>query len=358
MQEKLAMRTFVLFVAVTALVCAGRVQAANVIWYSFANVDTDIGFIDLLEGAGHNVTRIVEENPLTSPTMTTINSSDLIILARGVNSGSVDNTNMPIWNEQVMVPAVVLSAYLARNNRLGWVTGDGVPDLQEPTPLVAEDPSHPVFNGISFAADGVTMANDFNVVIDRGISTNTSPPVAGGIVIATNPVIADSVSIAEWPEGVTVTDETGQTAVLAAPRYLFNAGSRELDGAGVATAGKLDLTADGQQMFLNLVDYIVGGEPTLPGDFNQDGFVNNMDYDILVDNLGGHLDGPVGRAEGDIDFNGRVDLDDFGKFKELFPGALGQAQAIPEPASVILVASIGALLVLARVLGRRGRLAS
>jgi hypothetical protein len=198
------------------------------------------------------------------------------------------------------------------------------------------------------------MTNDFNVVIDRGISTNTSPPVSGGTVIATNPLIANSVQIAEWPAGVTVTDETSQTAVLAAPRYLINAGSRELDGAGVATAGKLDLTADGQQLFLNFVDYIVGADPAIPGDFNEDGMVNNLDYDILVNNLGGHLDGPVGRAEGDIDFNGRVDLDDFGKFKEIFPGGLGQAQAVPEPASgVTLLASIGAALAVARLRGRR-----
>jgi hypothetical protein len=201
------------------------------------------------------------------------------------------------------------------------------------------------------------MTEDYNIVIDRGISTPTTLPVSGGTVIATSPMIADSVAIAEWPTGVTVTDETGLTAVLAGPRYFFAGGSREAGGAGmgVDTAGKLDLTAAGEQLFLNLVDYIVGAEPTLPGDFNEDGVVNNADYDILVNNLGGHLDGPVGRAEGDIDFNGRVDLDDFGKFKEIFPGGLGQSQAVPEPASGALLAAIGAALAMAH-LRRRWRL--
>jgi hypothetical protein len=79
-----------------------------------------------------------------------------------------------------------------------------------------------------------------------------------------------------------------------------------------------------------------GGAPML-GDFNEDGVVNVMDYNILSDNLAGHLDGPVGREQGDLNFDGDVDLDDFGQFKELFPGAAGQAQGIPEPASVTLL---------------------
>jgi hypothetical protein len=84
------------------------------------------------------------------------------------------------------------------------------------------------------------------------------------------------------------------------------------------------------------------GTSVAPGDFNEDGVVNNADYVILSDNLAGHLDGPVGFEQGDIDFDGDVDLDDFGQFKELFPGALGQAQGVPEPASLALV--IGAII--------------
>ena len=85
---------------------------------------------------------------------------------------------------------------------------------------------------------------------------------------------------------------------------------------------------------------------SLSADGNQDGVVDNDDYVILSDNLAEHLDGTsVGFEQGDIDFDGDVDLDDFGQFKDLFPGALGQSQAIPEPASLTL--AMGALVALA-----------
>lgn len=80
-----------------------------------------------------------------------------------------------------------------------------------------------------------------------------------------------------------------------------------------------------------------GGMPLVPGDFNADGVVTEDDFFILSDNFAGHLDGPVGRAEGDINFDGRVDFDDFSEFKALYPGVVAQATAIPEPAAITLL---------------------
>jgi hypothetical protein len=91
---------------------------------------------------------------------------------------------------------------------------------------------------------------------------------------------------------------------------------------------------------------LIAGKQFTPGDFNGDGNVDGMDFTILSNNLGGHLDGPVGRENGDMNFDGRVDLDDFGLFKGLPAGgaAIGQGQAIPEPSSIVLVCCVlGAL---------------
>lgn len=99
---------------------------------------------------------------------------------------------------------------------------------------------------------------------------------------------------------------------------------------------------------------VMGGSEFILGDFNGDGVVDNGDFVVLSDNLAGQLDGPVTHDQGDIDFDRDVDLDDFGQFKALFAGALGQAQAIPEPASVTLLACIAVVLSLVHV-GRRGK---
>ena len=74
-----------------------------------------------------------------------------------------------------------------------------------------------------------------------------------------------------------------------------------------------------------------------PGDFDGDGLVNFADFLILGNNFLSHLDGPV--TAGDIDFDGDVDLDDFGQFKTLFSQAQGAAVAassVPEPSAAVL----------------------
>lgn len=92
---------------------------------------------------------------------------------------------------------------------------------------------------------------------------------------------------------------------------------------------------------------------TTYGDFNGVGGVTVADFNILANNLATHLDGNfVGHAGGDIDLDGDVDLDDFGAFKQLFPGvvALALGTNVPEPQSVVLlaVATVGGMLMARR----------
>jgi hypothetical protein len=61
-----------------------------------------------------------------------------------------------------------------------------------------------------------------------------------------------------------------------------------------------------------------------------------------------HIWGPIDYKDGDINFDGKVDLSDFGEFKALFPGGVAAATSVPEPSSGALalwvLAGIAALV--------------
>src|SRR5687767_976586 len=152
------------------LLFAGGAQAAQITWYSAtASGGSDEPFISLLQGAGHTVTRFpAVTGDLSDAQIAQLNTADLIIVGRATGSGDFDDlADETNWNQRVTKKLMIMSAYLVRNNRLGWQTTDGVPD-SGPTPLVAADPNHPVFAGVTFQPGGNTTANNYNIQIDRG----------------------------------------------------------------------------------------------------------------------------------------------------------------------------------------------
>ncbi len=64
--------------------------------------------------------------------------------------------------------------------------------------------------------------------------------------------------IAEWQAGATLTHDGGAgTDTLGGHRLVFLTGSREASGITSDTAGLYDLYPDGEQMFLNAVQYML-----------------------------------------------------------------------------------------------------
>ena len=86
-------------------------------------------------------------------------------------------------------------------------------------------------------------------------------------------------------------------------------------------------------------------EDIVVGDFTGDGQINEDDFNTMAANMFGHLDGVTGHENGDLNFDGLIDLSDFHKFVEDFPAAAAAAQGVPEPSSLVLaiVALLGVL---------------
>ncbi|HNU30370.1 MAG TPA: discoidin domain-containing protein [Sedimentisphaerales bacterium] len=257
-------------------------SAANIVWVSFHPADntpssgaagtgfttaTDKGYTDLLKANGYNVTRYVTT---ATPDAALLNAADLVIISRSVGSANYQDAAATTWNTTITAPMVILGGYAIRQSRLGFSTGNTIPDTTGDIRLTAVDPAHQVFAGI--ALTGGAMVNPYAGVMKhpssgatmRGISIVTEAPNANGKVLATvAPGSAHSaigaMVIAEWPAGVTVTHAGGAgTDVLAGPRMVFLTGSRETDGVNSETAGYYDLYPDGAKMFINAVRYMLG----------------------------------------------------------------------------------------------------
>ncbi|MEM6749847.1 MAG: VPLPA-CTERM sorting domain-containing protein, partial [Planctomycetota bacterium] len=77
----------------------------------------------------------------------------------------------------------------------------------------------------------------------------------------------------------------------------------------------------------------LGPQPGIPGDANDDGVVDLLDFDVLAQNFGSNTGN--GAADGDFNDDGVVDLLDFDVLAQNF-GATSPA-AVPEPASLGLL---------------------
>lgn len=249
-------------------------QGANVAWVSFHAGDDspsaaasgagftqapDVGYTQLLEANGHSVSRIVTS---AAPDAGVLDAFDVVVVSRSVPSGNYQDAGATAWNS-ISAPMIIMSGYTLRNSRMGFTTGGTIPDTAGPIRLEVQQPLHPVFSGVSLDLDNV-MVNEFAGIEEfmgttqRGISVNTDPLAGGGTVLASVATAGDpalnGMVIGEWSAGATMGNGAGD--VLGGPRLVFLSGSRENDGLTSEGAGIFDLEADGEQLFLNAVDYM------------------------------------------------------------------------------------------------------
>lgn len=253
-------------------------QGANIVWVSFHPADNEpsaaaagVGFTEapdaeytrLLRAAGHRVTRYVTT---PTPDVDFLNTFDLVIISRSVaSSGYQQPESTALWHS-VSKPMMILGGYILRGSRLGFTTGDTIPDTAGTIHLTVRDPAHPIFRGIALDATHTTVNPyahlvTYNGTVQRGISVNTSPVVSGGTILATVNRTGDPANggmiLGEFPAGTTMADASAD--VTAGQRLVFLTGSRE-QGITAEGAGIYDLEPDGAKLFLNAVAYLAGLE--------------------------------------------------------------------------------------------------
>jgi hypothetical protein len=260
-------------------------SAADIAWVSFHAADgtpsaaaatagftqaPDVGYTQALSAAGHNVTRVLTHGmPYTQEEIDALNTQfDLIIVSRSNPSGNFqDPPETLFWNTSITTPLIHMGGYAIRNNRAGLYIGATIPDTAGPVQLTVNNPSHPIFAGIALDGTNTTVSPFADLVtapfapntVQRGVSVVTNPIIAGGQVLATvgtagDPTVGGAV-IAKFPPGISTASATPN--VLGGHRLIFLSGSRENDGLTSEGSGIYDLSASGQTMFLNAVNFMV-----------------------------------------------------------------------------------------------------
>ena len=308
--------------AITALFNARPATAANIVWISDANdpatgfFPTDPGFTDsrfvtLLQNAGHNVIRYNQPNAqatlLTQAEIDALNTNDLLIIGRCVNSGAFQTGQGNQWNTAITKPIIDQSAFHARLSRLGWFTANEGPD-NTPTILSAEPTGNPatdaavdyLFGGVPM--NGTNTAFPYDVTADRNSSQIVGAPVAGGIVYAkatyvtegntavppAAPTTAVGNVIVGFPAGTPV---RAGVDVLAGYRMFFASGSRESAAypAGIPIyAGRENLTLTGEEIFLRAVQLAINNGAAPATDPSAPPSVVNQPASVTV-NRGGSV---------------------------------------------------------------------
>ena len=302
---------------------------ANIIWvsdntkYDFdADQPADAGFVDLLRAEGYIVDYRGEDWPydpnddnvvlnpdwlywqsLDPNKIEELNAADLVIISRIANSGAYDDKPDSVggidecigWNS-VTTPMISMSAHLARSGygKWGWHNTSGHPYITDNIHNIL-DPDHAIFAGIEVDPNGQA-----DLLIDDYTVNGSDPADAdagNGVTLATR-AADNAVMISYWDAGVEYFDGAGYFA--GGTRMFFAAGS----GNGSPRDGIYNLTADGETVFLNAVEYMLPPE-ALPmvAHWPMDEGAGTVVADVVGGNDGTLVGGVSWLADGGVSFD-------------------------------------------------------
>jgi hypothetical protein len=240
---------------------------ANIIWVAITQdhdmdgVQDDQAWIDWLVAENHTVDVRLDywgELDLEPNKVDELNAADLVIFSRTTSSGHHDDGDEPtLWNS-VTTPIILMNAYLVRTNRWLWMDTTTINKADDI--MMASDPTHPLFDGVTLEMGTMVLFRD-NTVGEGITSFVGSSDVGNGTLIAQR-LSADGAWIAEWAPCVEFFPGSGQIA--GGPRMLFTAGTQEEDGPPPTPYGAWDLTAEGEKMFRNAIAHMIAATPPPP----------------------------------------------------------------------------------------------
>jgi len=225
-------------VALSGLLLANDAHAVSILMITNNNT-TSQSLNDFLEGAGHTVTRGAFGG--AAPTPAELAGVHLVLVARETNSGDYDDGGEPQdWNA-LPVPMISMAPHLMRASRWGWINGESLPGLGDITDFDAyPDPSHPFLTGVSSTA-----------ILDPAFAATgaSSPLPASALVVATHDTGA-SHGIFVIPAGTDMFNGRGTAGDVRVGYIRGNEGSWD------------NITADGEQILLNMIDQVAIPEPS------------------------------------------------------------------------------------------------
>ena len=244
------------FLVLAMAFCLGSsVQAATIVWisgthdYDADGVLDDYMWVDLLVAQGYTV----DYQPgnwatLDDGKIAAMNDADLVIISRCTASGdyATDAAELNQW-DSITTPMILNSSHLTRSSRWKWLDTEGT---SAGTPMMqVVDAGHPIFAGVALDA-----GNQVEMIAGDNSSFPQTADVGNGMVVATR---ADNgeIWIAEWEPGVEY--YAGAAQAPAGPRMFMVAGTQE--AAGGPNWGEMNLTNEGIKIFLNAIQYMLGG---------------------------------------------------------------------------------------------------
>jgi len=255
------------------LVYQSSVTMPTIIWVSdnesyntvVENGPADRGFVDLLRAQGYKVDYKGEIDPhdpnddeiklnpewqywreLDPNKIAELNAADLIIVGRDASSGTYDDGNEPTeWNS-ITTPLILQGPHIARKlPKWGWLNSGSTTDGGIVSALEVVDPNHPIFEGVNLDENNQVeiLANDLKVDFVSDVTD------AGNGQLLAKRADTGLVWIATWDTGQEFFEGSGQIA--GGPRMFFAAGSTDSED------GEYNLTAEGEKLFLNAVNYML-----------------------------------------------------------------------------------------------------
>jgi len=251
------------------------VKAGNIIWVSDV-VDQsgdgkpdDQAWVDMLKARGYTVDYTKGAAPkegywrtLDNDKVAALNAADLIIVSRciGPIPPYVKDGESTKWNS-VKTPMILMHTYFARRRCWSWLDTHtpaigglwGPPGRSDVSTLLALVPNHPIFKDVQL--DSKNQVKIFDQTVGSGkVSFNAIADVGNGTLIA-KPSDQDWTFIAEWEPGSEFYPGAGQTP--GGRRMIFAAGTIEW-AAGGCGRGEYNLNAQGEKLFINMIEYMLG----------------------------------------------------------------------------------------------------